>query len=495
MREWLKQNSGRTYSNYINGEWTSSASGDTTTLYESALPDHVLGNFASSDQSDVDRAVQAAHKAFPSWKVTPPSARAAILYRFADLLEQHQEELSYMLSAEQGKVLAESRGEVTRAAAEARFAAGEAFRVEGSTLPSDNPQVRSEVVRSPIGVITAIAPWNFPIVTPVRKIAPALAFGCTVVLKPASATPWSAVRLVELLAEAGLPNGVVNLVTGSGGKVGDALTEHPLVQGISFTGSTELGLRINKIAAARFARTQLEMGGKNAALVLDYDNLPFAADQIVSAAFACSGQRCTAISRVVVLPSQADQLTALIQERIEKLQVGPAWADGAQVGPLMDERHYETVKKYIEIGKQEGASLVCGGDKMDVADPYLANTRAGYFLKPALFTNVSSQMRIAKEEIFGPVLTVQAAKDIDEALEIANATDYGLAASVFTNAVRTADLAAAELDSGMVHINHGTASQAHVPFGGVKHSGFGAYSIGHSNQEFFTHVKAVYRGR
>ncbi|GIQ68884.1 aldehyde dehydrogenase family protein [Xylanibacillus composti] len=495
MRDWLDRNSGRTYGNYIDGEWISSSSGATSALYESAMPDRLLGQFACSDQADVDQAVAAAHHAFQTWRLAPPSEKAAILYKFADLLEHHREELAYILSAEQGKVLTESFAEVARAAAEARFAAGEAFRVEGVTLPSDNPLVRSEVVRYPLGVIAAIAPWNFPVVTPVRKLAPAIAYGCTAVLKPASATPWSAVRIIELLAEAGLPKGVVNLVTGSGSQVGDALTEHPLVQGISFTGSTELGLRINQIAAARLARTQLEMGGKNAALVLDYDNLPFAADQIVNAAFACTGQRCTAISRVIVLPSQAERLTELIRERMEALRMAPAWADGAQVGPVINERQFQTVNRYIEIGQQEGADLLCGGERIEVNDPYFAEERQGYFLKPALFANVTKEMRIAQEEIFGPVLSILVAEHTDEALAIANATDYGLAASVFTSSIRTAERMAAELDSGMVHINHGTASQAHVPFGGVKHSGFGAYSIGHTNQEFFTQVKAVYVGR
>jgi len=492
MRNWLSANAGLTYGNFINGEWTASVSNKTYPLYESALPELKLGDFADSNEEDVNLAVQAADEAFKTWRKTPAPARAAILYRFADLLEKNREELAYVLSAEQGKVLNESLGEVQRAANEARYAAGEAFRVEGQTLPSENGQIRSQVVRYPIGVVAAIAPWNFPIVTPVRKIAPALAYGCTVVLKPASATPWSSIKVVELLAEAGLPKGVVNLLLGSGSKVGNPLVAHPLVRGISFTGSTELGLRINGVAASRLAKTQLEMGGKNAALVLDYDNLPFAADQIVSAAFACTGQRCTAISRVIVLPHQTDALINHIRERMEAIQIGPAWAENANMGPLLNKSHYETVMAYVEAGKQEGAKLVTGGERLHSEDLHLKDQHEGYFLAPTLFSGVSKDMRIASEEIFGPVLVVMEAQDVQEALELANATEYGLAASVFTNRLDIAQELAETIDTGMIHINHGTASQAHMPFGGVKKSGFGSYSIGHSNQEFFTGMKAVY---
>lgn len=492
MRRWIDSNSGITYNNFINGEWVASGSNKTYSLYESALPDNKLGEFPDSNAEDVDRAVRAADEAFASWKTTSASARAGILFRFADLLERCREELAYIVSAEQGKVLAESLGEVNRAAAEARYSAGEAFRAEGRTLPSESEWIRSEVMRYPIGVVAAIAPWNFPVVTPVRKIAPALAYGCTVVLKPASATPWSSVRLIELLAEAGLPNGVVNLVLGSGSKVGDPLVAHPLVKGISFTGSTELGLRINAIAASRLAKTQLEMGGKNAAIVLDYDNLEYAAEQIVSAAFTCTGQRCTAISRVIVLQDNAEALIDLIQEKMRAIRVGPAWAEDASMGPLIDHRHYESVMKFIEAGKSEGASLVLGGERLRPDGGNIQGQQEGYYLSPALFTNVQKHMKIANEEIFGPVLAVMVAKDINEALELANGTDYGLAASVFTYRLETVHYLADRLETGMVHFNHGTASQIHVPFGGVKKSGFGAFSIGHSNHEFFTGLKAIY---
>ncbi|TJY42273.1 aldehyde dehydrogenase [Cohnella pontilimi] len=485
MRQWLEENAGRRYGNYIGGEWRAAAGDKSYTLYESALPEHRLGEFPNSGYEDVELAVQSAHEAFKSWGSTPGAYRASILHRFAELLDQHREELAYVLSAEQGKVLAESLGEVKRAADETRFAAGEAARIQGETLPSAVPGVRCETLRYPIGVVAAIAPWNFPIVTPVRKIAPALAFGCTVVLKPASVTPWSSVRIVQLLEEAGVPEGVVNLVIGSGSEVGDPLVAHPLVSGISFTGSTALGRKIHISAASRFARTQLELGGKNAAIVLDYENLSDAASQIVSAAFTCTGQRCTAVSRVIVLKDRAEELIGHLQAGMTAVKVGPAWEEGANMGPLINKSHYQSVRQYIDIGLEEGARLVTGGDRIRTDDP-------GYYMAPTLFAGVKPEMRIAREEIFGPVLTVLEAENAEEAVNWANSTEYGLAACVFTNRLSTADRMIHAIDSGMIHINHGTASQPHIPFGGVKNSGFGPFSIGHSNQEFFTGTKVVY---
>ncbi|MBW8350178.1 aldehyde dehydrogenase family protein [Bacillus sp. IITD106] len=487
MRDWIEKESGMHYKNFIDGEWVASKDGKTFELNESAFPNHILGYFPASNEKDVEDAVIAADQAFQEWKNSPASTRARLLYRFADLLEANQEELAYVLSAEQGKVLSESFGEVTRAAAEARFNAGESFRVNGVTIPGEIPGVTCQVTPYPIGVVAAIAPWNFPIVTPVRKIAPALAYGCTVVLKPSSDTPWSSVKIIELLIEAGLPKGVVNLVIGSGSKVGNPLVAHPLVKGVSFTGSTKLGIEINKLAAGHLAKTQLEMGGKNAAVVLDYADLDFAAEQIVSAAFSCTGQRCTAISRVVVLKNQEKELIEKLKIKMENMKIGPAWDEKASVGPLINKQQHDSILKYIEIGKKEGAHLAYGGVI------YESNlNKEGYYIYPTLFTNVDKNMEIAKEEVFGPVLVVMVAKDVQEALEIANATNYGLAASVFTNSLSVSKKFAEFIETGMVHINHGTASQSHIPFGGVKNSGFGAFSIGYSNQDFYTHMKAIY---
>lgn len=487
MLEWLDRHAGRTYGNFINGQWTESAAGKTKAIYNPADSRQLLGYFQDSDERDVDAAVRAAHDAFASWSRTPGPERAAILFRFADLLEQHIDELAYRLSAEQGKVLAEARGEVIRAAKETRFTAGEAYRGEGQTHPGERSNVWNSTIRYPIGVVAAISPWNFPIVTPVRKIVPALAYGCTVVFKPAGLTPWSTVRLMELLAQAGAPHGTVNLVTGEGSKVGTPLVEHPLVRGISFTGSTQLGVQINEIAARKLARTQLELGGKNAAVVLDYDHVQTVAKQIVGAAFTCSGQRCTAISRVIVLKDKAQELTEALRKEITQIKVGPAWDPEATMGPLVSRSQLESVQQYLEIGRQEGARLLDGGEVLK--DGHFAD---GWFMKPALFDQVEPRMRIAREEIFGPVLTVTVAADLDEAIAIANDVEYGLAASVFTRDLGDAYRFAEKVQTGMVHINHGTASEAHMPFGGVKQSGFGPYSIGSSNKEFFLETKVLY---
>lgn len=487
MEEWLSQVEPKTYGNFIDGEWAKSSSEETISIYNSANKDQLLASFGNSNEENVDRAVQAANKAFKAWSKIPGPDRTAILYKFADLLEDNIDELAYMLSAEQGKVIGESRGEVLRAAKETRFTAGEASRTFGESLPGERPNVSSSTMRKPIGVVAAIAPWNFPIVTPVRKIVPALAYGCTVVYKPASVTPWTSVLLMELLAQAGVPKGAVNLIVGSGSKAGSALVNHPLVRGISFTGSTKMGMQINEQAARRLAKTQLELGGKNPAIVLDYGNTKEAAKQITAAAFTCSGQRCTAISRVVVIKEKQQELLNALLEEIKKIKVGPAWEEGSTMGPMVNKPQLDSVQEYLEIGKAEGATLLYGGEVLQGGD-----FDKGAYMQPAVFTDVKPEMRIAQEEIFGPVLAVLTVEDKKEAIEVANNVEYGLAASVFTDDLSTAYELTEQVESGMVHINHGTASAAHAPFGGTKHSGFGAFSIGSTNAEFFTEVKAVY---
>lgn len=487
MLDWLNNHAGREYGNYINGDWVKSLSGKTADIYNPANLNQLLGTFQDSNEADVEAAVQAAHEAFQVWSKIPGPDRAVILLRFADLLEKNVDELAFRLSAEQGKVLGESRGEVARAAKETRFSAGEAYRAEGQTQPSERVNVFNSTIRYPVGVIAAIAPWNFPVVTPIRKIIPALAYGCTVVFKPASITPWSTIRLFELLAEAGVPKGVVNLVTGSGSRVGDPLVNHSLVKGISFTGSTNLGISINEIAAKRLVRTQLELGGKNPAVVIDYDQVDQVAKQIVGAAFACSGQRCTAISRVVVVEDKTEELTQALLKEMKNINVGAAWESGANMGPMVSRDQLKSVQNYITIGKEEGARLLTGGDLLSEG-----SFKDGYFMTPALFDQVKPEMRIAKEEIFGPILSVLTVKDEQEAFAVANNVDYGLAASIFTKDISVAYQYAEKVQSGMVHINHGTASEAHMPFGGVKQSGFGAFSIGSSNKEFYTEMKVVY---
>lgn len=487
MNVWLEENQPTTYGNFIKGKWIKSSSGKTISIYNSAKKDQLLASFQDSNEQDVDQAVKAAHHAFDTWSKIPGPDRGAILYKFADLLDLHKEELAFLLSAEQGKVLSESIGEVSRAEKETRYVAGEAFRMNGETLPGERQNIWNSTIRKPIGVIAAIAPWNFPVVTPVRKITPALAYGCTVVYKPASATPWTSVRLMELLAEAGVPDGVVNLVIGSGRNVGNPLVNHPLIKGISFTGSSHLGIQINESAAKRLVKTQLELGGKNPAVVLDYEEVNYVAKQIVGAAFTCSGQRCTAISRVIVPKHIKEEVTTAILKEMNQIKVGSSWENGVTMGPLINQNQLESVLKYVQIGKEGGARLLFGGEVLSGEE-----FKNGYYFAPTLFDHVTPEMKIAKEEIFGPVLSIITVNDEEEALKVANSVEYGLAASIFTNNLSLAYMFADQVESGMVHINHGTASAAHLPFGGVKQSGYGAYSIGHSNIEFFTNVKAVY---
>ena len=473
--------------NYIEGRWQPAASSCTKTIYNPARPDEALWQVPASDAEDVDAAVASAAGAAPGWAEVPGPERGHLLLKFADLLEQNLDSLALAVTLEQGKPLAESRGEVTRAAKEARFMAGEASRVGGRTYPSERLDTTCHTVAEPLGVVAAISPWNFPVVTPVRKAAPALAYGNTVVMKPASETPYTSVLLTELFDEAGFPPGVVNLVMGSGRDVGEALVHHPDVAGISFTGSTSVGEHLYQGAAGRLAKVQLELGGKNPAVVWEFDDLERCAAEIVGAAFACSGQRCTALSRVIVGQEQADALAEVLVKLTEELSVGDGQQAGVTMGPLVSKSQLETVERYIEIARDEGVTVATGARRL-VEEP----SQEGYFYAPTVLDHVSPTSPLATEEIFGPVLPIIRVDSFDEALEVANATPYGLAAALFTPHLPLIDRFVRRTRVGMVHINHGTASQAHTPFGGVKASGQGVYSIGPSAQEFYTNLKTVY---
>jgi aldehyde dehydrogenase (NAD+) len=352
---------------------------------------------------------------------------------------------------------------------------------------SERPGFTCQTVLEPLGVVAAISPWNFPVVSPVRKIAPALACGDTVVFKPASITPWSAVYIVKLLEKAGFPAGVVNLLIGRGSEVGDRIVDDPRVGGITFTGSTAVGVPLSERAARRMAKVQLELGGKNPAVVVDFDDLELAAREIVSAALQCSGQRCTALSRVIVKADQADALVEKLLEQIHRIQVGDGLDAKTTMGPLSSRSQLTTVESYVQRGLETGAKLLAGGRRL-VDDP----DRNGYFYAPTLFDHVTPDSPLALEEIFGPVLPVIRVSGFEEAVKVANFTRYGLAAALFTRHMKLAHVFARSVQAGMIHINHGTASQAHVPFGGVKDSGLGAYSIGHTAKDFYTNLKAVY---
>ena len=475
------------YANFIDGKWTAPEAGNYYATHNPAHPEEVLGEYPRSGKADTEAAVTAASAAAPSWGNTPGPQRGAILFRFAQLLEDSKSELAKIITLEQGKALGEAVGEVSRAVAEARYMAGEASRPSGQSYPSERAGFTCQTVAEPLGVIATISPWNFPVVTPVRKIAPAIAFGNSVIFKPASLTPWSAVFLMQLLEKAGLPAGVVNLVIGPGSSVGDSLVSDRRVRGISFTGSSDIGGRVAEMSARRLACVQLELGGKNPAVVMDYEDLDGAAREIVSAAFLCSGQRCTALSRIIVSQAQADALVERLLCHVMRIKVGDGLAEGTTMGPLISKAQFEIVDRYVQKGKDEGCAVLAGGG------PLTQNPdRDGYYYAPTLFDHVSPDSPLAREEIFGPVLPVIRVPDADTALAIANGTRYGLAAAVFTSRPDLMHKFAMGIETGMIHINHGTASQAHVPFGGRKDSGQGAFSIGPSARDFFTTVKAVY---
>jgi len=475
------------HANFINGKWVAPETGEYYSRTNPARPSECLGKFPSSAECDVHAAIKAAGNASLAWADTPGPQRGVLLFRFAQLLEDSKVELARIITLEQGKALCESTGEVGRAAAEARFMAGEASRICGQSFPSERPGFSAYTVLEPLGVVAVICPWNFPVVTPVRKIAPALAFGNTVVFKPASLTPWSAVYITRLLEKAGIPPGVVNLIMGSGAAIGNSLVTDPLIRGISFTGSTEVGLPLYESAARHLASVQLELGGKNPAIVFDYEDLEAAAREIVSAAFLCSGQRCTALSRVIVKQEQADPLVDKILSLVAKIQVGDGMLESTTMGPLVSKSQFETVERYVAKGIESGCKLLHGGKAL-VRQP----DDEGYYYTATLFDRVASDSVLAKEEIFGPVLPVIRVRDVEEAISIANDTRYGLAASVFTSRFDVASQCLRRIQAGMIHINHGTASQAHVPFGGRKDSGQGAFSIGPTAKDFFTNIKTIY---
>jgi acyl-CoA reductase-like NAD-dependent aldehyde dehydrogenase len=473
--------------NLIGGEWVPSAGGACYAIHNPARPEECLGRFADSTEADVTAAVDAAASEAQAWANVPAPQRGARLFRFAQLLEESKNELARIVTLEQGKALGEAMGEVARAAAEARFMAGEASRPAGHTFPSERPGSSCYTVAEPLGVIAAICPWNFPVVAPVRKIAPALAWGNTVVFKPSSLTPWSAVYLIELLEKAGVPPRAVNLVTGQGSVVGEALIHDARVPGISFTGSTTVGKHIYEAAARRLSKVQLELGGKNPAVVMDCEDLDGAAREIVAAAFLCSGQRCTAISRVVVGEAQADALVARILCHVGRIKVGNGLEPETTMGPLVSRGQLATVERYVRQGVDSGCALLTGGA------PRTDNPeQQGYYYAPTVFDRVPGHSPLALEEVFGPVLPILRVRDFDEAITIANSTRYGLAASLFTSRLSYIHEFTSRVAAGMIHVNHGTASQAHVPFGGVKDSGQGAYSIGSTARDFFTNAKAIY---
>ena len=472
---------------FIGGEWVSSGTGRTFESRNPADRRVLVGRFQAGDAADVARAVRSAEDAFPGWRATPAPKRGEILYRFGALLAEHKEELARAMTREMGKVLQEARGDVQEGIDIAYLMAGEGRRMAGDTVPSELPDKWAMSTRVPIGVAGIVTPWNFPMAIPCWKTMPALVTGNTVVIKPASDTPLCVTLLVELMAEAGFPDGTDNLVPGSGAEVGDAIVTSPDVDVISFTGHTSTGKRIAEIAGRRLARVSLELGGKNGVVVLADADLDLAVDGIVWSAFGTTGQRCTAASRVIVERSVHDRLLAMLEARVRALRVGPGLDAATDVGPLINEAAVAKVASYVEIGRGEG-DLVCGGRPATAGE--LAH---GSFFEPTIFTNVRPMDRIGQEEIFGPVLSVIPVDDFDAAIVALNQTRYGLSSSIFTRDVNRAFRAMRDFQTGIVYVNAGTiGAETHLPFGGVKETGNGHREAGHAALDTYTEWKSIY---
>jgi acyl-CoA reductase-like NAD-dependent aldehyde dehydrogenase len=479
--------SARSFSNFIGGEWVDGASDAT---FETIVPasGEVLGSFPKSGAEDVDRAVAAAKEAYEGWRLTPAPRRAEVLYRFASLLTEHKAELTDLMSREMGKVLAEAGGDVQEAIDMSLYMAGEGRRLFGQTTPSELPDKFMMSVRMPVGVVGAITPWNFPIAIPSWKLAPALVCGNTVVLKPAEDTPLLAERFIELLAEAGLPPGVVNVVHGFGEEAGEALVRHPDVPVITFTGSRETGVAVTKAAADELKHVHLELGGKNAILVMDDADLDLAVDGIVWSAFGTSGQRCTAASRVIVHRAVYDRLQSKLVDAAERMRLGVGWDPETDLGPVINRAAMEKIHSYTEIGQDEGARLLTGGEVASEGD-----LEKGFFYRPTVFGDVEPGMRIAQEEIFGPTTALIPVADFDEAIRVANGIEYGLSSSIFTRDVNQAFRAMRDLETGITYINAGTTgAEVHLPFGGTKNTGNGHREAGQAALDVFTEWKSLY---
>src|SRR3989475_5793 len=478
----------KVFKNYINGEWVESRSNKAFENRNPANTDELIGMFPSATEEDVNAAVDAAKEAYNRWRLIPAPKRAEILFRAAEMLLARKEDLARDMSSEMGKILAETRGDVQEAIDMTYYRAGEGRRQFGQTTPSELRDKFAMSVRQPIGVCAMITPWNFPMAIPSWKIMPALISGNTVVIKPAQDTPLSVYNLVQVLTEAGVPRGVLNLVGGSGSTVGAALAGNPDVPVISFTGSTEVGRVISKTCAPDFKHCSLEMGGKNIIIVMDDANLDLAVDGAIWGGFGTTGQRCTAASRVAVHNKVYGEFLDRFVARAKQLKVGNGLDTATEMGPAINETQLKQVMSYIEIGKQEGAKLLTGGHRLDTG----ACAR-GWFLEPTRFGDCSPRMRIAQEEIFGPGVSVLPADSLEPALDIANGVVYGLSASIYTRDINKAFHAARDIYTGIVYINAPTiGAETHLPFGGTKQTGNGHREAAIAAIDFFSEWKTIY---
>ncbi len=470
--------------NYVAGEWIESPQVNKN-INPADLSD-VIGEYARADRALVERAIEAATAAFPKWSMSGVQERSDILDRIGTEILARKEELGKLLTREEGKILADGIGEAARAGAIFKFFAGEVLRYGGEKLPSVRPGVEVEMTREPVGVIGLITPWNFPIAIPAWKIAPALAYGNCVVLKPADLVPGCAWALTEIISRAGVPPGVFNLVMGPGSVVGDTIAKSPLVQGVSFTGSVSVGANVRNLVATRGGRIQLEMGGKNPLVVLDDADLGTAVGTAVNGAFFQTGQRCTASSRFIVQQGIHDTFVNAVVERMQKLVIGNGLDAKTEIGPVVSQQQLDQDQSYVKIARDEGGTLKLGGERLN-------RPTQGYYMAPALFTDTHNKRRINREEVFGPVASVVRVKDFDEALEVANDTEFGLSAGIVTSSLKYSSAFKRRSQAGMVMVNLPTAGvDYHVPFGGRKGSSYGPREQGAYAREFYTIVKTAY---
>jgi alpha-ketoglutaric semialdehyde dehydrogenase len=472
------------YGNLIAGQWQT-GTGDVFTTCNPARPAEIVGRYRAASAAQVDAAVNAAIAAQRGWRSVPSVQRGAIVEKFIVALEAKADALARAITLEQGKPLAESRGEIAKVGGEARFMIGEASRSHSPAMPSSRPGFNNAVMRRPRGVIAALTPWNFPIMTPMRKIVPALVFGNAVILKPSEFTPAAACIIGEA-AKGILPDGLLQIVLGMAA-VGQALVSHPGIDGVAFTGSVPVGKKIYASAAQNLTEVALELGGKNAAIVNDVDDLDACLDQIIGAAYQCAGQRCTGISRILVHKSLEAQVLDGMVKRSQSQVLGDGMTPGVTMGPMNNAAQFAKVAAMVEAGVAEGARVLTGGKAVtiDGAD-------GGYFYAPTILGDVTPAMSVAREEIFGPVISVLPYHSVDQAFEILNGVEFGLTSSLFSNDHALIQRFIAESEHGMLHVNHGTVPENHMPFGGIKNSGVGAYSVGPSAAHFFTTEHAVY---
>ncbi|MBI4020129.1 MAG: aldehyde dehydrogenase family protein [Candidatus Aenigmarchaeota archaeon] len=466
---------------YIGGKWANSRSGETFSSLNPATG-KPIASFQKAGEDDVNRAVDVAGKAQKKWKDVPAPKRGEILLRFAYLLKQHKEELAQTVTLEMGKVLTEARGDVQEAIDTAEYFAGEGRRLFGHTTPSELRNKFAMTIRMPVGVFGIITPWNFPIAIPAWKIMPALVCGNAVVFKPASDTPLCATKFVELLIKAGVPSGVVNLVTGPGDPTGTAIVKHKGVRGISFTGNRETGESILKNAGLK--KVGLELGGKNGIIIMPDAPLELALDGVIWGGFGTTGQRCTAASRVIVDEKIRGKFERIFVDRAKRLRLGPGINPKTDVGPLINKAAVDKARRYTQIGLEEGAKLLCGGKP---------HGKAGFFYQPTVFTDVAPDMKIAQEEIFGPVVSIISVKNIDEAIDAMNSVRYGLSSSIYTRDINAAFRAIHEIEAGITYVNAPTiGAEVHLPFGGVKETGIGTREAGIEGINEFSETKTVY---